>query len=123
MSELAGGATEKIEIARSYLAAVAAADPEAVSSLFVEDGVLDDFVGGHHVGREGIEAFVGTWKTGQVGFSEPVRWLEEGDRLTVYGQVQRPGEPERDQVRWVFHFRGDRITHLGNSKIVGFSME
>jgi len=109
---------EKIDIARRYLAAVAAADPEAVSALFVEDGALDDFVGGHHVGHEGLRAFVGTWKAGEVGFSEPVHWIEEGDRLTVYGHVERPGEPERDDVRWVFHFRGDRISHLGNSKIV-----
>jgi len=58
-----------------------------------------------------------------VGFSEPVRWLDEGDRLTLYGHVQRPGEPERDRVRWVFHFRGDRIAHLGNSKIADFPGE
>ncbi len=111
---------EKIEIARRYLAAVAAADPKAVSALFLEDGVLDDFVGGHHAGREGIEAFVRTWSVGEVGFSEPVRWLDEGNRLTVYGHVQRPGEPESDHVRWVFHFRECRIAHLGNSKILDF---
>ena len=111
---------EKIEIARCYLAAVAAADPKAVSALFAEDGVLDDFVGGHHAGREGIEAFVGTWRAGEVEFSPPVRWLDEGDRLTVYGHVQRPGESDSDHVRWVFHFREQQIAHLGNSKILDF---
>jgi ketosteroid isomerase-like protein len=114
---------EKLEVALRYLAAVAAADPQAVSGLFLADGVLDDFVGGHHAGRERIEAFVRTWKAGEVGFSEPVRCLDEGDRLTLYGHVQRPGEPERDRVRWVFHFRGDRIAHLGNSRIVDFPPE
>ena len=64
-----------------------------------------------------------TWKAGQVAFSEPVRWLDTGDRLTLYGYVQRPGEPERDCVRWVFHFRGDLVAHLGNSKIVDFPRE
>ena len=114
---------EKLEVARRYLAAAAAADPQGVSGLFLSDGVIDDFVGGHHAGRERIEAFVRTWKAGEVGFSEPVRWLDEGDRLTLYGHVQRPGEPERDRVRWVFHFRGDRIAHLGNSKIADFPGE
>lgn len=111
---------EKIEIARRYLAAVTAADPAAVSALFLEDGVLDDFVGGHHQGREEIEAFVRTWSAGQVGFSPPVRWFDEENRLTVYGYVQRPGEPDSDHVRWVFHFREFLIAHLGNSRILDF---
>jgi len=111
---------KRIDLAKRYLAAVAAADPKSVSALFVEDGVIDDFVGGHHVGHSEIEAFVGTWSAGDVGFSDPVDWIEEGERLAVYGTVQRPGEPERDHVRWVFHFEGDVITHLGNSKIVSF---
>lgn len=111
---------QKIEIARRYLEAVTEADPKAVSALFPEDGVIDDFLGGHHLGRAKIEAFISTWSAGEVGFSEPVQWIEEGDRLALYGHVQRPGEPERDDVRWVFHFRGDQIAHLGNSKIAGF---
>ena len=74
---------ERLEIARRYLISVAAADPEAVSGLVLENGVLD-----------------------------------EGERHTLAGHVQRPAEPERDRVRWIFHFRGDGIAHLGNSKIV-----
>ncbi|MCP4906540.1 MAG: hypothetical protein GY910_16320 [bacterium] len=115
---------QKIDLARLYLAAVTAADPNAVSALFTRDGVIDDFVGGRHLGRDAIERFVGTWSAGDVGFSDPVDWIEEGMRLAVYGFVQRPGEPERDHVRWVFHFEEAAgeclITHLGNSKIVSF---
>ena len=115
---------EKIELARLYLAAVAAADPASVSALFTKDGVIDDFVGGHHAGRDEIEAFVGTWRAGDVEFSDPVAWIDEGGRIAVYGHVQRPGEPERDHVRWVFHIETragkSAITHLGNSKIVSF---
>ncbi len=115
---------EKIDRAKLYLGAVTAADPGAVSALFTQDGVIDDFVGGHHAGREAIEVFVGTWSAGDVGFSDPVSWIEEGDRLAVYGYVQRPGEAERDSVRWVFHFEASDgpglIAHLGNSKIVSF---
>jgi hypothetical protein len=115
---------EKIELARRYLAAVAAADRLAVSALFAEEGVIDDFVGGHHAGRREIEAFVNTWRAGDVEFSDPVAWIDEGGRITVYGYVQRPGEAERDHVRWVFHIEErageSTITHLGNSKIVSF---
>jgi ketosteroid isomerase-like protein len=111
---------DRIDIARRYLAAVAAADADAVCTLFDEDGVIDDFVGGHHVGHAGLRTFLGTWSAGEVGFSEPVEWIEEGDRLVVFGTVQRPGVPERDRVRWIFHLNGDRIAHLGNSKIESF---
>ena len=113
----------RIEIAKRYLAAVSAADADAVCALFTEDGVLDDFVGGHHVGHDGLRAFLSTWKAGEVGFSDPARWIEEDDRLVVFGYVERPGEPERDVVRWVFHLRGARIRHLGNSKIVSIPDE
>ena len=111
---------KKIEIARSYLAAVTAADPQAVCALFAANGVIDDFVGGHHAGHAAIEVFIGTWNPGDVGFSEPAHWIDEGSRLAVYGYVQRPGEAEQDHVRWVFHFAGDLISHLGNSKIMSF---
>ena len=107
----------KLEIARRYLEGLRSADSALVSSLFREDGVIDDYTGGHHLGRPGIEAFVRGLQPGQVYISEPEVWLEEGDRLTLWGRIGLVDEESREDVRWIFHFDGDRIAHLGNSRV------
>jgi hypothetical protein len=107
----------RIDIARRYLEALRTADARAASALFREDGVIDDYVGGHHVGRRGIEAFIGGLGAGRVFVSEPEGALEEADRLTLYGRVGWAAEDHRERVRWIFHFAGDRVSHLGISRV------
>lgn len=107
----------RIEVARQYFERVVAADAAGVASLFTENGSLDDYAGGHHPGRAGIEAFIGNIEPGSLRMDAPLHWLEEADRLNVYGRVLRPGEKELDDVRWVFHFKGALISHLCNSKV------
>jgi len=113
----------RIEVARQYFQRVVAADGPAVASLFSEDASIDDYAGGHHQGQAGIEAFIGNIEAGSLRMDAPLHWLEEADRLNVYGRVLRPGQDELDDVRWVFHFKGDRISHLCNSKVFSLLSE
>lgn len=108
---------ERLDLARRYFELVVAGDGDGVASLFTEDGVIDDFAGGHHFGRPGIKAFIDAIEPGSLRMDAPLHGFEEADRLNVYGHVLRPGEAELDDVRWVFHFKGSRVSHLCNSKV------
>ena len=108
---------QRLDVARRYFELVVVGDGDAVASLFTEDGVIDDFAGGHHVGRSGIKAFIDAIEPGSLRMDAPLHEFEEADRLNVYGHVLRPGEAEADDVRWVFHFKGVRVSHLCNSKV------
>ena len=111
---------KRLEIARRYFETLRSADPRKVSSLFREDGVLDDYTGGHHRGREGVEAFVGHLEPGQVFVSEPVHWLEDGERLTVYARIGPAASDAREGARWIFHFDGEKIAHVGVTRVDSF---
>ncbi|MBW2698574.1 MAG: nuclear transport factor 2 family protein [Deltaproteobacteria bacterium] len=108
---------KKLEIAKRYLDGLRRADPVLVGSLFCKDGVIDDYTGGHHLGRSGIQTFIRTLQPGQLYVSEPETWLEEGDRLTLWGRIGLVDEESRQDVRWIFHFDSDQIAHLGNSRV------
>ena len=110
----------KIYVAKCYLAALRSADAEAATALFLEDGAIDDFVGGHRVGRRGIEELFRQVKATPVFVSEPEHWIEEGNRLAVYGYLGLADGETRDRVRWIFHFEGARISHLGNTRVDHF---
>lgn len=101
---------------RVYLDRLAAGDGPGVAELFAEDGVIDDFSGGHHEGRAAIDAFVRA-RAGNLTVDGPLNVISRGDRVNVYGRVVRPGQ-ETAPVRWVFHFDGAEISHLGNSRVV-----
>lgn len=87
-------------------------DGTAAAALFAPDAVLDDGNGDHHAGRRAITAFIDSL-TSNVIVVETSAVTAPG-RVTIYGYV---GSEllERSMFRWVFHFDGDVISHLGNS--------
>ena len=107
------------EIAASYLHALPRADGDAIAELFAVDGVLDDFGGGHHVGRERIREFVNEMP-GDLIIDGPVKMLEDRYRINAYGILRRSpaaarGPLEPQMIRWVFHIADGKIQHLSNS--------
>ena len=110
----------RLEIARRYFDTLRSADPGTVSALFREDGVLDDYTGGHHRGWEGIETFVGQLEPGQVYISEPVHTLEDRERLTVFARIGPAASQDHEDARWVFHFDGEKIAHVGVTRVDTF---
>lgn len=108
---------KRIDVARRYFERVVAGDGAAVAALFTESGAIDDYAGGHHPRHPGIQRFIDAITPGMLTMNAPLHWFEEEDRLNVYGRVLRPGEPEFDDVRWVFHFKGALVSHLSNSKV------
>ena len=101
-------------IAERYFTALCSADGNLASSLFAEDGVLDDYRGGHHAGREEIREFISTRPLRTLRMLGPV--YASGPRLTVY--VQRGYEDGSSRtVRFVFTRTGELIQHLCNSLI------
>ena len=111
---------KQLEIAERYFDTLRSADPRIVSSLFREDGVLDDYLGGHHRGWKGIEAFVGRLEPGQIHVSEPVHWLEDGERLTVFARIGLASSEEHEDARWIFHFEEQKIAHVGVTRVDSF---
>ncbi len=110
---------ERIDAARRYYDRLAAGDGDGAAQLFTEDGVIDDFGGNHHVGHAAIAHFISTSvRAGALKLEVPVRSFEEGARLNVYGRATMPTHFDGTLiVRWVFHFRGDRIEYLCNSRV------
>jgi hypothetical protein len=106
-----------LELARSYLRGLQALDGSGVAALFTPDGVLDDGIGGHHSGRAAIQRFIESLRM-RISVEE-VRVLETPDRVTVFGYLASE-QLERSPFRWVFHLRGERIAHLGNSFLQAF---
>jgi len=115
---LRGMTMERIELARRYFDRLVAGDGAGAAALFSEDGAIDDYLGGHHSGRDGIQRFIDSVIPGAVTLDAPLYAFEEADRLNVYGTLLRPGESEADRVRWVFHFKGTLASHLCNSRVV-----
>jgi hypothetical protein len=99
-------------LARRYLMAMQAHQGVAVAAMFTADGVLDDGNGGHHQGPEAITAFIDSLRANVV--VEEVAVRQAPCRVTVFGRVGSD-ELERSLFRWVFHFEGELIGHLGNS--------
>jgi hypothetical protein len=114
----------RLEIAGCYFEALRSADRRAASSLFREDGVIDDYTGGHHRGKKGIEAFVGQLAPGEVFVSEPLHTREDGERLTVYARIGRVASGLYEDARWIFHFDddGEQISHVGATRVDSFPL-
>jgi ketosteroid isomerase-like protein len=101
-------------IVERYLEALSRQDGAVASSLFTEDGVIDDYRGGHRAGRQVIEEFISS--RGKRTIEQLSDVLVEGPRMTVYTRMVY--EDGRDKiVRFVFTAPGDRIEHLCNSDI------
>lgn len=98
-----------------YFEALGTHNGALAASLFTEDGVIDDFRGRHHAGRQAIEKFIGQVPTLELDFASG--FIEELPRVTAYGRILYPGK-EPVLIRWVFTAgEGDRIAHLSNSRI------
>jgi len=100
------------EAVDAYFDCLQRGDGPGAAVLFTADGVLDDGNGDHHAGYDEIVAFIAGLVRGVV--VEQVRVIECPGRVTVFGRVGSP-ELSLSKFRWVFHFDGDRIAHLGNS--------
>lgn len=101
-------------IIEQYFQALQARDGSLAASLFAEDGVIDDFRGRHHAGREAIAAFIGQVPTLELEF--PCAPVTHARRVAVYGNILYPGQAPV-LVRWVFTAENGLIGHLCNSRI------
>lgn len=101
-------------IVSRYLEAMSAANGDAASALFAEDGVIDDYRGGHRAGREVIREFINGRPPRTIEFLSDV--IEQGPRLTVYTQMHYE-DGRSKTVRFIFTVHGDLIEHLINSDI------
>ena len=101
-----------LALARRYLTAMPGQQGVAVAAMFTADGVLDDGNGGHHRGPDAIAAFIDSLAASVA--VEEVAVRQAPCRVTVFGRV---GSDDLAQslFRWVFHFDGELIAHLGNS--------
>jgi hypothetical protein len=97
-----------------YLRGLELGDGPGVAAMFVPDGTIDDFRGGHRSGREAVAEFI----TGRrdLAVEAPLNLMQSGDRVNVYGRVVY-ADGEVAQVRWVFHFDGELISHVCNSRV------
>lgn len=97
-----------------YFQALQTRDGKLAASLFTPEGVIDDFRGKHHTGQATIERFIGQVPHMKLEYLS--EFIQHGSRITTYGRITYPGV-ESVLVRWVFSAEGDRIAHLGNSRI------
>lgn len=101
-------------LAQIYLEAMSSANGVAVSALFTEDGVIDDYRGGHRAGRDQIRAFMDGRPPRTITLLSDV--IAEGPRLTVYTHMDYE-DGRSKTVRFIFTAPGDLIEHLCNSDI------
>ena len=84
--------------------------------LFTPDGVIDDYRGGHRVGREVIRAYLDERPYRTVDFLTDV--ISEGRRLTAYVSMNYADGRGRKLVRFIFTIDDSGvIEHLGNSSV------
>ena len=97
-----------------YFEALRTRNGALAASLFTEEGVIDDFRGRHHSGKQAIENFIGLVPQLELTFLSD--FIEEPPRITVYGRITY-SETDSALNRWVFTGEGDHIAHLRNSRI------
>lgn len=102
------------EILDQYFLALKTRNGELAASLFTEEGVIDDFKGKHHAGRNAIAAFIGQVPSLDLEFPHAPAMHSRG--ATVYGHILYPGN-EPVLVRWTFISDNGHISHLINSRI------
>lgn len=98
----------------TYFRALGSADGALAASLFAEDGVIDDFRGRRHRGREAIEAFLSNVPAMDLDILPGI--YETPPRFAAYGTLTHHGKSPRS-VRWVFTFEAGKIAHVVNSDI------
>lgn len=97
-----------------YLQGLVAGDGPRVAAMFVPEGTIDDFRGGHRAGRASVAEFISARR--DLIVEAPLNLIQTGDRVNVYGRVVY-ADGEVAQVRWVFHFNGELIRHVCNSRV------
>jgi ketosteroid isomerase-like protein len=102
-------------IVRRYLTAMQAADGTRAAALFTPDGVLDDYRGGHRVGRDVIREYLNARPFRTIDFLTDV--IAEGPRMTAYAEMNYDDGRGRRLVRFVFTVDGGAIAHLCNSSV------
>ncbi|MEV6639574.1 nuclear transport factor 2 family protein [Amycolatopsis sp. NPDC051371] len=101
-------------IVHHYLEAMCSANGARAAALFTEDGVLDDYRGGHRAGRDVIRKFIDARPPRTLDFLSDV--IRRGPRLTVYTHMNYE-DGRSKTVRFIFTAPGDLIEHLCNSEI------
>jgi len=97
-----------------YFRALQTRDGALAASLFTPDGVIDDFRGKRHAGPTHIAQFID--QVPRLRLEYLSECIQHKTRMTVYGRITYPGV-ESVLVRWIFSIEGERIAHLGNSRI------
>ena len=103
-------------VVRRYLKAMQAADGEQAASMFTPDGVIDDYRGGHRMGREVIREYLDARPPRTIDFLTHV--MTEGARLTAYATMNYTDGRGRKLVRFIFTVDdAGAIDHLCNSSV------
>lgn len=102
-------------IVYDYLHRMSTAQGQAVSEMFTPDGVIDDYRGGHRVGREAIREFMDNRPSRNVDYLSDV--IAEGPRLMVYTCMHYQDGRGDKTIRFIFTIREGLIEHLCNSEI------
>lgn len=97
-----------------YFEALRTRNGALAASLFTEQGVIDDFRGRHHSGKQAIEKFIDQVPPLELHFLS--EFIEEPPRITVYGRITY-SDTDSVLIRWVFTGEGEHIAHLNNSRI------
>jgi hypothetical protein len=110
----------RVEVVREYLKCLASCDGDGAAALFAETGVMDDGDGVHRVGRAAVKKLIDSIPS-SIKVNAPQHLIDEGARVVAYGELWAPRFADKTiKLRWVFHFDGDKITHLGNSYVTVF---
>jgi SnoaL-like domain len=102
-------------IVRRYLKAMQSADGEQAAGMFTPAGVLDDYRGGHHLGRDVIREYLDERPFRTIDFLTEV--IPEGSRLTAYATMNYDDGRGRKLVRFIFTLDNGAIAHLCNSSV------
>ena len=107
--------TESIVI--RYFEALCGQDGGAMRALFAEDGVIDDYVGRHHVGGAAIEAFINQVVKRKLRIVSEI--VQEGQRATAVAEIAY-ADGRVTLVRWIFQIADGKIAHVGNTAVKQF---
>lgn len=99
---------------RKYFTALCNQDGAMMRGLFSVDGVIDDYVGRHHLGGDAIEAFINQVARRKLKIVSG--FVQEGARWTVIAEIAYD-DGRITLVRWIFQVRDGKIIHVGNTAV------
>lgn len=110
--------SEQLQVASTWLEALRTQCGALAADILSDDVTLDDFGGGHFVGRDTLIRFADEIPPG-ITIDAPMHAVLEPDgrRLTVLGQVGLPGLDEVYKVRWSFLIEGGKLVSVVNSRV------